>query len=64
MCTMLAQGTCPNCNAPNSTYFGDILTVKGNREKNEVQCGDCKAKLKFDANKRQVRPLFSKLWVP
>lgn len=48
------QGSCPNCGAGNSTYFGDILTVKGNRENNEVQCGDCKAKLKFDAGKRQV----------
>ena len=48
------QGNCPNCNATTSTYFGDILTVKGNREKNEVQCGECKAKLQFDANKRQV----------
>ena len=47
-------GSCPNCGAANSTYFGDILTVKGNREKNEVQCGECKAKLKFDAGKRQV----------
>jgi len=51
---LLMQGNCPNCNSSTSTYFGDILTVKGNREKNEVQCGDCKAKLQFDAMKRQV----------
>ena len=48
------QGSCPNCGSSNSTYFGDILTVKGNREKNEVQCGECKAKLQFDSGKRQV----------
>ncbi|KAL0017971.1 hypothetical protein WJX77_003319 [Trebouxia sp. C0004] len=52
---LILKGSCPNCNASNSTYFGDILTVKGNRENNEVQCGDCKAKLKFDANKRQIK---------
>ena len=51
---VILQGSCPNCGAPNSTYFGDILTVKGNREKNEVQCGECKAKLQFDSGKRQV----------
>ena len=51
---VLLQGSCPNCGAANSTYFGDILTVKGNREKNEVQCGECKAKLQVDAGKRQV----------
>lgn len=28
--------------------------MKGNREKNEVQCGECKAKLQVDAGKRQV----------
>lgn len=50
----LLQGSCPNCGSSNSTYFGDILTVKGNREKNEVQCGECKAKLQFDSGKRQV----------
>ena len=54
----MLQGPCPNCNASSSTYFGDILTVKGNREKNEVQCAECTSKLKFDANKRQVSPCF------
>lgn len=48
------QGSCPNCNTKTSTYFGDILTVKGNREKNEVQCGECGAKLQFNALKREV----------
>lgn len=55
MLDVLVQGSCPNCGNFNSTYFGDILTVKGNREKNEVQCGECKAKLQFDSGKRQVR---------
>ncbi|DBB01107.1 TPA: hypothetical protein ACH3X1_000999 [Trebouxia sp. C0004] len=51
---VILEGSCPNCHASNKTYFGDILTAKGNWENNEVQCGDCEAKLKCDANKQQV----------
>jgi len=34
------KGPCPNCNTENFTYFGDILTVPGNRGTNAVGlCG-------------------------
>jgi DNA-directed RNA polymerase subunit RPC12/RpoP len=49
------QGPCPNCGEPAQTYFGDIFTVKGSRTDNEVQCGNCKAKIIFNAEKRSVR---------
>ena len=49
------QGPCPNCNTENFTYFGDIFTVKGNREENTVDCRECKAKLTFKAEERAVR---------
>ena len=49
------QGPCPNCNTTASTYFGDILTIQGNREKNEISCSNCKAKLSFNSTKGQVR---------
>ena len=50
------QGACPNCNTMASTYFGDILTITGNREKNEITCSECKAKLVFNSTKGQARP--------
>ena len=52
-----AQGPCPNCNTENFTYFGDIFTVKGNREENTMDCRECKAKLTFKAEERAVRAL-------
>lgn len=55
------QGQCPNCGAASSTYFGDILTVKGNREVNQLDCGNCKAKLEFSAPRREVRRLLSEM---
>lgn len=48
------QGPCPNCNEENSTYFGDILTVTGNRDKNTVTCTNCKSEMTFLSQKRQV----------
>ncbi len=48
------QGPCPNCLTEVQTYFGDILTVKGSRDTNLVQCGNCKAKITVDATKRSV----------
>ncbi len=51
-----AQGPCPNCNTENFTYFGDIFTVKGNREEQAVNCRECKAQLSFRAEERSVRP--------
>lgn len=63
----LMQGPCPSCGTQASTYFGDILTVRGNREKNTVTCDNCKAKMDFLAPKRQViiaLILFSTLAAP
>jgi hypothetical protein len=56
MCAALPrlQGACPNCGEVNTTYFGDILTVAGNRDKNVVKCPCCESQLTFDADKRQV----------
>lgn len=49
------QGPCPSCGSENFTYFGDILTIAGNKGQNTVECGNCKTKLVFDENKREVR---------
>ena len=57
-CGAAPQGPCPNCNTENFTYFGDIFTVKGNREENTVDCRECKAKLTFKAEERAVRAPF------
>lgn len=51
---LILKAPCPNCNTENTTYFGDILTVTGNRDKNTVDCPGCKAKLTFDALEREV----------
>lgn len=33
---LVLRGPCPNCNTDNFTYFGNILTVPGNRGTNAV----------------------------
>ena len=48
------QGTCPECNTENFTYFGDILTVSGSRSETTTPCKECKAQLKFKADDRMV----------
>lgn len=50
----ILTGQCPNCGADNFTYFGDIMTVQGNRGTNVVDCHSCKAGLTFDQNKRII----------
>ena len=52
--TLLLQATCPNCGTEATTYFGDILSITGNRKKNTIQCTQCKANLSFDAVRREV----------
>jgi hypothetical protein len=52
---LVLKAACPSCGTENVTYFGDILTVSGSRNSNIVDCPNCKAKLDFDADKRQVR---------
>lgn len=64
--TRTLQGPCPSCGTENFTYFGDILTIAGNKGQNTVECGNCKTKLVFDENKREVRFWFcgdSASWV-
>ncbi|KAK9801394.1 hypothetical protein WJX73_005958 [Symbiochloris irregularis] len=51
---LILKGPCPKCNVENSTYFGDILTVRGNRDKNTVNCTNCKAEMTFLSSKRQI----------
>ena len=51
---LILKGPCPNCGAENFTYFGDIMTVTGNRGTNVVECPSCKAGLTFDQNKRII----------
>lgn len=48
------QAPCPNCSTENTVYFGDILTIQGNRKENTVPCSNCKAQLTFNANTREV----------
>ena len=50
-----AQGTCPECNTENFTYFGDVLTVAGPRDEQSTKCKECKSNLTFKANTRMVR---------
>lgn len=52
---LVLKANCPSCGTENVTYFGDILTVPGNRTENVVECPDCKSKLEFDAENRQVQ---------
>lgn len=52
--SVILTAPCPSCGTETFSYFGDILTVSGNRGKNVVECGNCKSKLVFDENKRSV----------
>jgi hypothetical protein len=52
---LVLKANCPNCGEPNlNSYFGDILTVAGPRDKNTVKCPCCSSTLEFDAQKRAV----------
>mmetsp|Transcript_27403 Transcript_27403/g.70603 ORF Transcript_27403/g.70603 Transcript_27403/m.70603 type:complete len:341 (-) Transcript_27403:484-1506(-) len=51
---IVLKGPCPSCNAENFTYFGDILTVPGNRGTNAADCCNCGAGLSFDEGKRII----------
>eukprot|EP00878_Enallax_costatus_P000914 GHUV01001044.1.p1 GENE.GHUV01001044.1~~GHUV01001044.1.p1 ORF type:complete len:416 (+),score=103.50 GHUV01001044.1:3-1250(+) len=50
----ILKGPCPNCGTDNFTYFGDIFTVAGNKGPNVLECGNCKADLTYDLNKRVI----------
>lgn len=49
---IILKAPCPNCNTETFTYFGDILTVPGNRGSNVVDCPGCNASLTYDEFKR------------
>lgn len=51
---IILRGPCPSCGTENITYFGDLLTVRGNRGTNVVDCPNCQAGLTFDQNKRII----------
>eukprot|EP00199_Chlamydomonas_sp_CCMP681_P002468 CAMPEP_0119106584 /NCGR_PEP_ID=MMETSP1180-20130426/5042_1 /TAXON_ID=3052 ORGANISM="Chlamydomonas cf sp, Strain CCMP681" /NCGR_SAMPLE_ID=MMETSP1180 /ASSEMBLY_ACC=CAM_ASM_000741 /LENGTH=338 /DNA_ID=CAMNT_0007091947 /DNA_START=36 /DNA_END=1052 /DNA_ORIENTATION=- len=50
--SLVLKGNCPNCGAENFTYFGEVLSVGGNRGQNSCDCVSCGAGLTFDENKR------------
>ena len=54
---LILSAPCPNCGAGTQSFFGDILTVAGNRSDAEVTCGGCGAKLQFDRAAREVTML-------
>jgi len=49
---LIMRGECPSCGTENFTYFGDILTVSGNKGTNSMDCDNCGARLTFDSQKR------------
>ncbi|KAL4443897.1 hypothetical protein ABPG75_011634 [Micractinium tetrahymenae] len=51
---LVLKAPCPNCGEVNTTYFGDILTVQGSRDKNVVKCPCCESQLTFDAQEKEV----------
>lgn len=51
---LIMKGTCPKCGTGNFTYFGDILTVSGNRDEATIKCSECKSNLKFKAEDRML----------
>ncbi|KAL6748751.1 hypothetical protein V8C86DRAFT_2870552, partial [Haematococcus lacustris] len=52
--SLVLKAPCPNCGAENFTYFGEVLSVAGNRGQNSTDCVSCGAGLTFDENKRIV----------
>ncbi|KAJ9506079.1 hypothetical protein QJQ45_016603 [Haematococcus lacustris] len=52
--SLVLKAPCPNCGAENFTYFGEVLSVAGNRGQNSSDCVSCGAGLTFDENKRIV----------
>lgn len=52
--SIILKGPCPNCGAENVAFFGDILTIKGESQSLDVQCGSCSKKMNFSRSKRRV----------
>jgi hypothetical protein len=51
---LVLKTKCPTCGTTNLAFFGDILTVSGNRDTCDVDCPSCKTKLTFNARKREI----------
>lgn len=51
---LILKAPCPSCGTVNTTYFGDILTVAGNRKTSTIPCSNCKAPMEFNAELREV----------
>jgi len=54
---VVLKAPCPSCGAPSRSFFGDLFGVAGSRDKNDVECGSCGAKLQFDNPQRSVTVL-------
>ena len=52
--SVVLKAPCPNCGASNIAFFGDILTVKGDKESLDVSCESCKQLINFQRRTRQV----------
>jgi hypothetical protein len=52
--SVVLSAPCPNCGSPNIAFFGDILTVEGNKESLDVTCESCKELINFQRRTRQV----------
>ena len=55
--SVILRAPCPSCGEPARSYFGDLLGVAGNKDRNPVECGGCGAKLEFDNGQRRVTVL-------
>jgi hypothetical protein len=52
--SVVLTAPCPNCGSTNVAFFGDILTVKGDKESLDVTCDSCKQLINFQRRTRQV----------
>lgn len=52
--SLILKAPCPSCGTENQSFFGEILTVAGNRGSNTVDCPNCKSKLVFNEDTRLV----------
>jgi hypothetical protein len=52
--SVVLKAPCPSCGASNIAFFGDILTVKGDKESLDVTCDSCKQLINFQRRTRQV----------
>lgn len=52
--SVILKGPCPNCGTENYTFFGEVLTVEGNRGTVTTDCTNCNALLSFDEDKRLI----------